>query len=109
VGSNPTSPTKKEVMYKAKLQRMTAGINSGLRTNMIEGECHDLPKTGRPFILMGPPLETKIGMRYVETSPVAELLIDSDADYSFRTASGSVYRLWVEKIQEQDKCQYAHF
>jgi hypothetical protein len=87
-------------MYKAKLQRVIAGYLSGLRTKIVEGECHDLPKTGRPFILFGPPLESKVGIRYVETTPVSELLIAHEADFSFRTASGSTYLLWVEKIPD---------
>ncbi len=98
MGSSPTGPTKKGTMYKVKLQRVIAGYLSGLRTDIIEGESHDLPKVGQPFILFGPPLEGKIGMRYVETTVVKELLVDSSADFSFRTKSGSTYLLWAEKI-----------
>jgi hypothetical protein len=84
-------------MYKVKLERVVAGALSQLRTNIVEGTCLSLPEAGHSFELTAKPLETSSGFRLVVTSTVTELLVDPEADFSFKTQSGSTYRLWIEK------------
>lgn len=82
-------------MYKVKLTRIKSD-HSNLRTDTVDGECEELPKTGKSFVMTGPPLNPDAVMRVVETSEV--LLVDwteyEDKIIDFNTMN-SMYRLEI--------------
>jgi hypothetical protein len=75
-------------MYKVKLTRV-ASNHARLRTDTVEGECSLLPTVGECFIMTAPGLE--FGTRFVNTSPVKEIIKDGSTE-RFKTEN-SEYQL----------------
>lgn len=62
-----------------------------LRDDSIEGWCAELPTEGKPFIMTAPPRDMGDG-RLVTTNIVTEVE-EEGGIYTFKTASGSIYRV----------------
>lgn len=84
-------------MYRVRFSKIVVGPSSTpLRTQEVIGSCLKLPKVGEPFEATAPPLASGT-VRLVETTPVIGISPGGQdgADLTFRTASESVYSLWI--------------
>ena len=76
---------------KVKLTKISRpDVEGGLRTNSVEGTCHNIPTVGNHFTMVAPPLEFG-NMRCVSTNIVDKVDPVSDNTYRFETRTGSVY------------------
>jgi len=84
-------------MYRVRFSKTVVGPSSTpLRTQEIVGSCLKLPKVGEPFEATAPPLSYGT-VRLISTTPVVGIAVGGPdgADLTFRTASESVYSLWI--------------
>lgn len=83
-----------ERKMKAKLTKMAGG--KALRTAIVDGTCERLPEEGKPFVLIGAPLEEGL-MRVVQTSPVVKVERPEceGEEYVLTTHTGSKYHVEI--------------
>ena len=80
-----------------KLTRVTVGEKAGpMRTEGTPGLFGDLPVVGQRFNIVGPPINDHSSARLVSTSPVAEIVEENELHVTFKTESGSIYRLDID-------------
>jgi len=65
-----------------------------LRNGFVEGQ-GDAPRVGKPFYIVGEPLEAGYNGRLFNTSPVISIESTDDDHKLLHTESGSVYRVEV--------------
>lgn len=75
----------------AKLTKLISTHNN-LRTDSMDGEYPFTPTIGRPFILIGEPLDHEFDHRMIYTSNVVSIIESSSDSITFKTAN-STYRL----------------
>ncbi len=69
----------------------TTDENHPLRTSSVEGECQP-PEIGNMFVLINDePLTKGASNRWVNTSPVKEIVSETETEIVFRTESGTLY------------------
>jgi len=78
---------------KGKLTRIDS-THKRLRTDDVEGEFEKIPVEGRCFEMTAPPLDPKMGVRWILTSPVQKVELDDGKMYRFVTEN-STYKLEV--------------
>ena len=74
------------ICYKIKLTKNKSN-HSNLRSDVIDGYCHDLPQKNVPFIMFSKGLEG--GVRIVKTTPIAKLDVSGDFKFDFETRNSS--------------------
>jgi hypothetical protein len=74
---------------RIKLEAISLGKASRLRSYEVIGDAAELPQVGKRFVMTAEPIDPNSLFRLVETSPVTELGPANE----FRTSSGSHYRL----------------
>jgi hypothetical protein len=80
-----------------KLTRVTIGEKAGpMRTEGTTCLFEGVPTVGERFTVIGPPINDHSSARMVSTSPVAEIIEENELHVTFKTDSGSVYRLDIE-------------
>lgn len=81
-------------MYNCKLIKISRpkGVEGGLRTKTVEGTSEVLPTVGKCFSMLAEPLDKNASIRFIETSVIEDVL-KKGKTYTFRTRSGSVYKL----------------
>lgn len=87
---------------KVKLTKISRpeGLDGGLRTPDVVGNCTSLPAIGSCFEMTAAPLESG-SARFVNTSEVMELSKDGNI-YTLKTRSGSVYTVEVLDINSSE-------
>lgn len=79
-------------MYNVTLEKIKSS-HDNLRTNSINGICHELPLTGKRFKLFSNEVLTKDTLlRVITTSIVQEVVKNSDNEFTF-TTENSEYTL----------------
>lgn len=88
-------------MYKVKLWKIKSSHNN-LRTDIIEGECNELPKRGKSFVLFSESLSKSFVpsdglLRHIITTPVTKAIWDGEDQQAclFKTKN-STYVLLVK-------------
>lgn len=84
-------------MYKVRFKKIRNNHNR-MRTDVVEGITHELPKVGESFVMLSEGLE--FGTRMVNTSPVQNIET-IDNKHQLFTESGSLYE--VEVLGEVDE------
>jgi hypothetical protein len=78
---------------KGKLTRVNSS-HKRLRTDEVVGDFEDLPCEGYCFEMSAPPLDPKMDIRWIVTSPVQKIELDDGKMYRFATEN-STYKLEV--------------
>jgi len=87
---------------RAILTRLQSS-HSNLRTDVIEGETHQMPEVGKPFLLIGAPLDIKEVdyRRYVCTSPIVHIAWEDLSKCRLHTEN-SIYSLELDWLTYQE-------
>jgi hypothetical protein len=81
-------------MYECELTKVSRPeeLEGGLRTKKVKGTSEIVPTVGKCFMMVGPPLDKNLDVRFVQTSVIKDVS-KKGKTYTFRTQSGSVYKL----------------
>lgn len=74
--------------------RRIANNHNKMRDDIIKGQTEHLPKLGESFTMTGPPRDSG-DFRWVNTSPITEIIFSEGDFTTFKTASGSIYSVEV--------------
>lgn len=85
---------------KVKLTRLSS-THENLRTTVVEGTSDALPEVGKPFKLIGEPLDPAASFRMVYTTPIQHLEVVGDV-YRCRTEN-SLYEIEVTRVDNDKK------
>lgn len=78
---------------QVRLTKLNSTHNN-LRTDVIEGECIYLPRTGYSFVMTSEPLNPNASFRQIATSNVQSIFTLNDKSMEFKTMN-STYLLEV--------------
>ena len=80
-------------------------VPGGLRTVSVKGYTVEVPKLEKPFQMLSTPLETTVGVRYIETSPVKVIVKDPlRRVVRITTLTGSIYEVAFENPEDFKTC-----